>query len=767
MGVECMNSFNLFLAEMAKFKEKKGVLISVIAVLLVPLVYAAIILSPKWGPYDNLDNLPVAVVNEDKGAMSGEEQVNVGNDLVANLKKSQSLGWDFVSSEEAKKGLKDMKYYMVIEIPEDFSQNITTVLDSSPKKAELKFTQNEGLHFMAAQVTKNATVQLREQLANQVTETYTKNVFSQLGGVSDGFQKAADGSEAIYDGSTKLKDGTTQILSSLKEKSGDIGTLANGAKQLEAGTGELLSNLTSKQDDISKLAAGTTDLKNGTGEMLSSLKQKSSSISQLATGAKSLEKGAKDLSDGSAKVLDGLKRAQVGSSQVSGGLVQLAPGTKSLAAGTAKADEGAKQLATLAKGVSDGVAQLGNHPLLKNNEDVKKLVAYSAQLSAGMSSLSTSMTSIKDGAKQVDGGIQQLAPGSQSLDAGIKELVAGQTKLNTGAKQLASGASQVATGNATVETGWKTLTTGASKLYAGSSQINAGNQSVNSGWKQLSAGAAKLNSGMTQVADGNQSVKEGWTTLTDGVEQVDNGLGDLKDGSNELASGLKDGAKSTSQLKPSEENMAMFAAPVEFTGAAVNKYPFYRDSNAPYILSLALFVGIMVMSFVVDFQKPAVMPASGFSWFTSKLMNLSVLAIAQALIVSLFALLVLKLEVESGLIFILFTIGVSLTFLMIVFFLVALGGNIGKFVALIFIVLQLSTTGSSLPIDMLPENLRDLSTYLPLTYSIEGFRNIITLGDFGIVGSNMGILLGYLIVSAILALVIFIVKFKGQTTEAE
>lgn len=762
-----MNSFNLFLAELAKIKEKKGVLISVIAALLVPVVYAAIILSPKWGPYDNLDNLPVAVVNEDKGAMSGETEINVGNDLVADLKKGKALGWDFVSSEQAKQGLNDMEYYLVIEIPEDFSQNVTTVLDPSPKKAELKFTQNEGLHFMAAQVTKNAMNQLREQLANKVTETYTKNVFSQLGGVSDGFKEAADGSEQIFDGSTKLKDGTSQILSSLQEKSGDIGTLADGARQLKAGTGELLSSLTSKQGDISKLAAGSVQLKNGTNELYSNLKEKSGSISELADGAKSLEKGAKDLSKGSAQVLDGLKKAQAGSYLVSTGISTLAPGTKSLAEGTVKAEEGAKQLDTLAKGVADGIKQLAAHPLLKDNPDVQKLVAYSAQLSTGMTGLSTSMTTIKDGAKQIDGGVTQLAPGSKSLESGIKELVAGQTKLNNGAKELAAGATQISTGNATVEVGWKTLTAGAGQLYAGSTEISKGNQTVNSGWKQLSAGAGELDNGMAKVSDGNLSVKEGWTTLTDGVKQVDDGLGQLKTGSNELATGLKDGAEQTSKLKPSEENMTMFASPVEFTGDVINKYPFYRDSNAPYILSLALFVGIIIMSFVVEFQKPALMPASGFSWFTSKLLNLSVLAIAQSLIVSLFALVILKLEVESALSFILFSIGASLTFLMIVFFLVAIGGNIGRFISLAFIVLQLSTTGSSLPIEMLPENLRNLSTYLPLTYSIEGFRNIITLGSFDIVWSNLGILLIYLVVSAILAFVVFMVKFKGQTAQAE
>src|SRR5699024_4052121 len=86
--------------------------------------------------------------------------------------------------------------------------------------------------------------------------------------------------------------------------------------------------------------------------------------------------------------------------------------------------------------------------------------------------------------------------------------------------------------------------------------------------------------------------------------------------------------------------------------------------------------------------------------------------------------------VHSSIQFIAFSIWVSLTFLMIVLFLVVLAGNIGRFAALAFAVLQLSTTGSDLPVHMLPEGLRNLSVFLPFTYSIDGFKNIVTLGSF-------------------------------------
>src|SRR5690625_7217761 len=98
--------------------------------------------------------------------MSDGEEVNVGNELMENLKGNKILGWDFVTTEEAEKGMENMDYYMTIEVPEDFSANVVTVLDPNPVKPELMITQNDGLQFIAAQVYEITIVNLDNQLFN-------------------------------------------------------------------------------------------------------------------------------------------------------------------------------------------------------------------------------------------------------------------------------------------------------------------------------------------------------------------------------------------------------------------------------------------------------------------------------------------------------------------------------------------------------------------------------------------------------------------------
>ncbi|CAM3774331.1 YhgE/Pip family protein [Mesobacillus thioparans] len=871
-----MNWFSLFLAQMSQLASSKAVLYSVIAALLVPIVYGGILLSPDWGPYDNLSNLPVAVVNNDAGAMSDDGPLNVGEDLVADLKKSSDLGWRFVDSEQAEKGLRNFDYYMVIEIPEDFSERVTTVLDSDPKKLELNYIQNEGLNFMAAQVTRNAAEKLREKLANKITEKYTNNIFNSLGGVSEGFKTAADGSEKLYDGAGELHDGTGQLLASLNEKSEDIsklaagtlelksgtgqlaGTLAgkqrdisklaNGSKELAAGTAQLAGSLKSKQSDITKLANGSKDLKNGTGLLLSSLNEKSADISKLADGSADVNAGTglllQKLKDGQ----PGITQLAAGGKQLEGKMPELKAGTESVLAGLQGAQQAVKNqigpgTTAVAGGISEVItnsqnlgknlqgltalleAYLAKNPglstdidfltILKtsqgirdaatNPENAAKLqelqaganqiaAAFNEKIPAEQGSLASGINQLAEGQKLINTGVTDLAAkapalaeGTASVAAGWDEMItkvgllhdgtsqiaagnnsvnAGWGTITAGVKELDGGAALVSAGNQTVDKGWKELAAGATKINTGAAQVSDGNATVDKGWRELTAGASKIHAGVVQVSDGNVSVEKGWGDLTTGVTKLDDGAGKLYAGSGELSSGLKDGAEETGKIQPNEKNIDMFASPVELNNDKVNGYSLYRDSTAPYVMSLALFVGILLMSMFINFKKPEEFHVSTMNWFIVKFMNLASLAVIQAVLLSFVVLVVLGLHVTNPAGFIIFSVIVSIVFAAIVMFF-ALFGNIGRFILFALIVMQLSTTGANLPIDMLPENLRSLSVYLPFTYSISGFKALISLNDFGLSMLNLGVLLGFMALFMLLSGMVYIFRTKAEPKQTD
>ena len=123
----------------------KLMLIVVIAIIVIPIIYAGLFLKSMWDPYGNVDSLPVAVVNEDKPVEYNGKTLSIGKDMADELKDNDSMAFNIVDSKTAEDGLANGTYYMVIKIPENFSANAATVMDDDPKQMELSYETNP--HF--------------------------------------------------------------------------------------------------------------------------------------------------------------------------------------------------------------------------------------------------------------------------------------------------------------------------------------------------------------------------------------------------------------------------------------------------------------------------------------------------------------------------------------------------------------------------------------------------------------------------------------------
>ena len=153
-----MKSLSVFFKDMgATFKNPK-VFIPILVVLFIPVLYSGMFLTAFWDPYGKMNELPVAVVNEDVGAQYEGKDLKVGEDLVTELKKSDDFQWKFVTREQAETGMKNNEYYMTIIIPDNFSSQATTLMDDNPSPAQLIFEPNEGYNFLAAQIGGTAEI---------------------------------------------------------------------------------------------------------------------------------------------------------------------------------------------------------------------------------------------------------------------------------------------------------------------------------------------------------------------------------------------------------------------------------------------------------------------------------------------------------------------------------------------------------------------------------------------------------------------------------
>ncbi|EEK74490.1 Phage infection protein [Bacillus mycoides] len=839
-----MKWHKLLSKEFAEIIKSKKILIPIIAVLFVPILYAGMFLWAFWDPYEQLDDLPVAVVNLDKGAELDGKPIEVGKGLVDNLKDNKSFKWEFVSEKEAKKGMEGRKYYMLVRIPNDFSSNATTLLKDDPKPLNLEYIPNESLNFLSSQIGGTAIEKIKGEVSSTLTKTYAEKMFDSIKDVSTGLADGADGANKLHDGASELHDGSSKVtdgLHTLQGKSGEmkdgVQKLADGSGKVTAGlntvnskTGEMQTGIGKLQDGSGKVTAGLNTLNSKTGEMQKGIdelqdgsEKVTGGLNKLASKSGELKTGTTDLSNGMGKLVGGQSELEKGSQEIQTGLQELNSKVQNSVAGLEKAQSNIPSILNTVNekmtGAEENVNQLNEFTqstagdaktaaqdvanLQKQIESLPK--EYQEQLQPFITNAAKSTATVQQKAigvaggtnklneevKQLKGEIHQTTSGLQNklpnpkevktLTDGIEKLTNVQTKfvskfhgfgeglgnakigadkLKDGSGQLIDGVTQLQSGSGKVTTGLGQLSAGANQMSGGINQLADGSNQVTGGLGTLSVGANQMSGGITQLANGSGQVTtglgalstgstqliDGVNKLTDGSGKVTDGLVKVNDGSGELAEKLGEGAEKTGEVKGTDKTYDMFASPVKVKTEKMAEVPNYGTGFTPYFLSLGLFVGALLLSIVYPLRDTVGVPKSGFSWFISKFGVLLSVGIIQAIVADVILLFWLGVEVQSIPYFILFSIVTSLAFISLIQCLVTAFGDAGRFIAIITLIIQLTTSAGTFPLELIPKYLQPFNAWLPMTYSVSGLKAVVSSGDFNFMWQNIGILMIFIVV---------------------
>ncbi|HDR4480868.1 TPA: YhgE/Pip domain-containing protein [Bacillus cereus] len=846
-----MKGNQLLRKEFTEIIKSKKILIPIIAVLFVPILYAGMFLWAFWDPYKQLDDLPVAVVNLDKGAVFDGKPIEVGKGLVDNLKDNKSFKWEFVSEKEAKKGMEGRKYYMLVRIPDDFSSNATTLLKDNPKPLNLEYIPNESLNFLSSQIGGTAIEKIKGEVASTLTKTYAEKMFDSIQDVSKGLADGAEGANKLHDGSSELHDGSSKVtdgLHTLQGKSGEmkdgVGKLFDGSGKVTAGLNTLNSKNGEMQIGIGKLVDGSGKVTDGlhvlnskTGELRDGSEKVTGGLNKLVSKSGDLKTGTTDLSNGMGKLVEGRSQLEKGSQEIQKGLQDLNSNVQKSAAGLEEmqskvpsilntvnekidgAGANINQLNELtqstagdAKTAAQDVANLQKQieslpkeyqeqlqPFItsavkstatvqqkaagvaggtnKLNEEVKQLKGEIHQTTnglqnklpnpAGMKALAGGVEKLTnaqnefvskfhgfgEGLDNAKIGADKLKDGSVQLIDGVTQLQSGSGKVTAGLGQLSAGVNQLADGSSKVTDGLGTLSAGVNQLADGSSKVTGGLGTLSVGANQMAGGVNQLADGSGQVTTGLGTLSTGSTQLTDGVNKladgsgkVTDGLVKVNDGSGELAEKLGEGAEKTGEVKGTDKTYDMFASPVKVKTEKMAEVPNYGTGFTPYFLSLGLFVGALLLSIVYPLRDTVGVPKSGFSWFISKFGVLLSVGIIQAIVADVILLFGLGVEVQSIPYFILFSIITSLAFIALIQCLVTAFGDAGRFIAIITLIIQLTTSAGTFPLELIPKFLQPFHAWLPMTYSVSGLKAVVSSGDFDFMWQNIGMLMIFIVV---------------------
>lgn len=760
------------------------------AIMIIPMIYACVFLGSMWDPYGNTDQLPVAVVNNDKEVEYNDSTMDIGKQLSDKLAKNDSMDFNIVSSSKAQKGLKDGKYYMIITIPENFSKNATTLLDDDPQTMMLTYTTNPQTNYVATKMDDSAMAKVKAEISSTVTKTYSKILFKNVKTLSKGFKTAADGSQKLSDGVNTAKDGNATITENLN-------TLASSALVFNDGADSLVKGLSAYTEGVSTAKAGAQQLDNNSATLNNGAAQLKAGSSQLLSAVQAAEKQLGDGINASAGQLNTLtssnKQMAESSKQLSAALTQIQSAINSNnlvendAQAAKKVDGMISTLSTTISTMNNNAAQL-NQLAAAEKKQAEQLQATQPQAAQELmlkaTSHATQAATLQQVASQLSSSIntddlKQLS----TLLNGNAAVLKNQTAANAKTQQLLASSQQLATANntavgslvtnlKTVQASMKGTSTsvgmvgavsqidnGLSTLQSGLKTYTGGVKQVNNGLGTLASNNATLNSGASQLAEGALKISSGSNQLAAGSATLGEGLNTIGEGTGTLTSSLKDASKK-SNIKSTSKTYKQMSTPVDTEKKELTNMPNNGHAMAPYMMSVALYVACMALSLMYPFGKGMTTTDSPVKFLLAKATVMVPLSIVQALI------LYFSLKGFCGFtparpgLCLAFMLLLSLAFMAFIAFLAIAFGRIGEFIALIFMVFNLGASAGTYPLETAPHWYTVLHPFVPFTYSVNGFRSVIANAT-AVPTTEIFFFVGLLVVSALLTYLI--VRHRSKT----
>lgn len=637
--------------EFGKIKKNKMLIASLIALLFIPIMYGGFFLGSVWDPYGNTKNLPVAVVNEDSGAKMNGKDVNVGKELVENLKSNDKMGWNFVSKSDAEKGLEEGKYYTMVRIPDNFSKRAASITSENPEKSMIEYTVTPDRNYVASLLTSQAAKEIKQNVSKTLTNSYVSVILKSMNTASDGMSQAADGARQIKSGSGELNSGINKYTSGVSQLNSGGKTLVNGLGQIENGSSQLQNGLAQLQTglpnstDISQLQNGMNQVSAGVNQLNYSLNNPSP---EMTNSQANLSAKAGVLSQNMQEYFTNFEIAKT-----SGSL---------------------ERLNNFANNNDNNFTQTDAQNILKLTNSSLKLANSQLEFSNSFAEFQTVLAN------------------NQSQ---LKSAVAG---LNSGINVLSPQTNKALGGYLTVNSALGTL--------------NSGSQTLTNSITSAKNGSESLISGLSQLENNSSALKSGGLKLENGANEL---AGKLDDAAGKLEMKEEKASKMTSQI----------SEPAKIEEFSAGNVKIYGYALSPYVLSIGLFVGALSFNIIYPVSEISKKEKAGKQW-VSKAAIAGAVSVGQALVMSAIMIFGLGLHPDNILAFIMMSIVTSAAFMAIIMFLSIALDNVGRFLAMLLLVLQLGSAEGVFPISLSPAFFQALNPLVPMTYSIRGFKAVIS-----------------------------------------
>ena len=704
------NVWHLFRGDMRRLFSNAMNIIITVGLVVMPSIFAWYNIIACWNVFDNTGNLTVAVANVDDGYESDlvPLRVNIGEQVVSALRANDEIDWTFTTEEDAVDGAKSGRYYAAVVIPHDFSRVMLTFYSEDVHHAKIVYYANEKKSAIAPKITDRGA----DTVSYQVNEVFAETLSEVALSIAESLSRYADEADA----------------------SGRIADLSAHVRTM----GDQVDRMASVLTLYSSLAGSAQSLVGESAQLVQAAQREADGLGSTASqGAAS-----------AASLVDALRQAADGLSQA------LADGGQGFAAVSASVDALFDAAAT---GSQDSVAALRGQAdaldgqvaacrdIVAQLEALREQVPpeYAQALESAIARMNATIGLLENMRDTMGSAADKLEAGSADVQAERAEI-----------KRLADEAQQSAATmrdefDANLKPGLQKLADEASSLVASVGSGLEGLRAAGSGLSDSAGSAAAVLGGAAEKIDATvgelHSASATLRDLADGIDQA------LVAGDADL---LREVLGSDTQVLSKA-----LAAPVGIDRVAVFPVDNFGSAMAPLYTTLALFIGSLLILVVV---KPTVP-----GWVRAQLVDpqprqlffgrfgvMAFLSLAQTTVMGLGNLLFLQVQVTHPLLFMLCFWLAGFVFTFLIYALVAAFANLGKAVAVLLLIIQVTGCGGSFPLQLLPPFIQGLSPWLPATHVVNAMRAAM----FGTYGGDfwweMGLLALFLIPAAIVGLVL-------------
>lgn len=118
----------------------------------------------------------IAIVNQDTGVEKGDKYINYSEKIIENLDSKYIV----TSREIAKKGLKNGEFSALIVFPGKFSDNVTSINNENPEKAQFYFELSPKLSNVEKAETEESITKLEREINDKISYIYVANILNEF-----------------------------------------------------------------------------------------------------------------------------------------------------------------------------------------------------------------------------------------------------------------------------------------------------------------------------------------------------------------------------------------------------------------------------------------------------------------------------------------------------------------------------------------------------------------------------------------------------------